>query len=214
MILLHPHAIGNLMVEPRSKAAKDAGELSETAKSYCLKLAKQHVYDFKTSLEKQKVIQKGLQCEQDCIDLINMVTNNFFVKNTLRIETDLFSGECDILDDDGVWDAKSAWSLETFPVLPEEAHSPLYEWQGRAYMHIYDRQHFTLAYGLVSTPDELCKYEDYRLHQVEHIDPAMRVTLWRCTRDMEKEALMLEKSRRAQVYIEQLIADIKDAHKF
>lgn len=239
MILLHPHAIGNLMGEARS-IPKDAPEhilkinrrkkrtdedqaildayrssiLSETAKSYCLKLAKQHVYEYTTTLEKQKVIQKGLQCEDDSIELLNIVTNHFFSKNAQRVTTELLSGEADIVEDDGIWDVKSAWSLDTFPVLPEDAHSDLYEWQGRAYMHLYDKQHFTLAYCLVSTPDALCQWEDYRLHQVEHIPPEMRVTLWHCTRDLEKEALMLGKCRRAQVYIEQLIAEIKAAHNY
>ena len=213
MIILHPHAIGNLMGEPRSKAAKEAGELSETAKTYCIKLAKEHVYSYRDSI-KGNQIEKGLQCEQDSIDLLNIVTNSFYTKNSERITTDLLSGEADIVDEDGIIDIKTAWSLATFPALPEQAHSDIYEWQGRAYLHLYDKQRFTLAYCLVSTPDELCKYEDYRLHQVEHIEPAMRVTLWHCTRDMEKEALMLEKCRRAQVYIEQLIADIKAAHQF
>lgn len=213
MIKLRPHAVGNLMTEPRSKAAKEAGELSETAKAYCLKLAKESVYSYRDSLS-SKPIEKGLACEQDSLDLLNIVTNSFYTKNTQRVETDLMSGEADIVDDDCIIDLKTAWSLATFPVLPDQAHSDLYEHQLRAYMHLYDKQHATLAYCLVSTPDELCKYEDYRLHQVEHIPPAMRVTLWHCTRDLEKEALMLEKCRRAQVYIEQLIAEIKAAHNY
>lgn len=213
MIKLRAHAIGHIMTEPRSKAAKDAGELSETAKSYCLELAKQHVYNYEVELDKVKVLQKGLQVEQDSIDLFNIVTGSFCVKNTQRFSTDLLTGEPDIITEDCITDIKSAWSLATFPVLPDQAHSDLYEYQLRAYMHLADKPHATLAYCLVSTPEELCRYEDYRLHFVDEIPPEMRVTLVHYTRDMELEQKMLARAARAQAYTLELIEKIKAAHQ-
>jgi len=213
MIKLRPHAIGNLMNEPRSKSAKDAGEMSETAKTYCTKLAKESIYGYRDSI-KSKAIDKGLQCENDSIDLLNIVTGNFYSKNELRVETDLLSGEADIIDSDCVIDIKTAWSLSTFPVLPEDARSDIYEYQLRAYMHLYDKSHATLAYCLVSTPESLCAYEDFSLHLVDHIPHGMRVTLWHCKRDLEIEERMLDKCRKAQAYIIEQIKRIKDAHNF
>jgi len=37
-VKIHCSSLGHLFVEPKTKAAKDAGELSETAKSHLLKV--------------------------------------------------------------------------------------------------------------------------------------------------------------------------------
>ena len=229
MILIHPSSIGKIMTETKSidpdlltgelleiskKKVKTEEDkkilqplkdmtLSETAKSYLKMIAKQVMYDFYLEVD-VKYMRKGLACEGQSIELLNSVLFKNYTKNSVRIETDLLSGECDILHNDHIRDIKTAWSLATFPCIKEDAHDNDYEYQGRAYMHLYDRPVFHLDYCLVSTPDDLCKYEQKELHYVDHIDPRLRVTTVTYERDLEIERKMLVKCKQAQLYVEKI----------
>lgn len=212
MILIHPSSIGKIMTEPKPEAKKRGEVLSEGAKTYLKLLAKQLMYGFEVEID-VKVLRKGIACEQDSINLLNAVYFKNYVKNDVRIETDLMSGECDILRPGYIRDIKTSWSMATFPAVREDAHDKDYEYQGRAYMHLYDRPLFHLDYCLVSTPEDLCRYEQQELHQVDHIDPRLRVTTISYERDMEIEERMLEKCRAAQKYVEEITWRIAEEHE-
>lgn len=209
--LLHPSSIGLIMTEPKLKS--EAGGLSQGAKTYLNKIAKELAYGFREQIS-SKPMQKGTICEDESIALFNRVFFTQYTKHVGRIKTDLLSGEADIVGDDLIIDIKTAWSLATFPATPEDAHSDLYEWQGRAYLHLYNKPRFELAYCLVDSPEDLCQWEQAELHLVSHIPENMRVTIWRCDRDMEKEERMLDKCRKAQQYITEQVARIQAAHQF
>ncbi len=196
------------MTKPRSKSE----ELSETAKSYIKSLAKQHFYGYDIELN-NKYISKGLIQEQDSINLINAVRFTDYKKHTGRVETDLMSGECDILLDDLIIDVKTSWSMETFPATKEDAEDSAYEWQGRGYMHLYDRDSFEVIHCMVSTDpkDEfnlLSPWDNLSLHRVDHIDPAKRITVVRYQRDLELELDMLTKLRYASEYYAQVMNEL------
>lgn len=198
-ILIHPSSISKIMPD-----AKGKGEiLSVGAKTYLKGIAREIMYGFSQELD-VKYTRKGLACEVDSIALLNTVYFKNYVKNEKRIETDLMSGECDILQPGYVRDTKTAWSLATFPCIQEDAHDKDYEWQLRGYMHLYDKPVAYLDFCMVTTPEDLRKYEQAELHEVDHIDPRLRVTTVMYERDMELEAKMLEKCRAAQIYIEQI----------
>lgn len=212
-MLIHPHALGNIMGEPTA-AAKKAGEvLSQGAKTYLRKLAKESVYGYRAKID-NKYIKKGLAVEDQSIELYNSVFFTDYTKNSVRIETDILSGECDILDDDLVIDIKSSWSLDTFPSTPEDAHDDGYEWQLRAYLMLYDKPYAELAFCLVSTPDDLIGYEDPELHYVDHIPAHMRITKVRYERDAEKEQKIIDRCKAAQVYFDEQVERIKQAHNY
>lgn len=213
MYLIHPSSIGKIMTEPTAAAIKAGEVLSAGAKTYLKNIARQISYDFEPNLD-VKYVNKGIQCEQESIDLLNRLYFKKYAKNQTRIETDLLSGECDILADTYIRDIKTSWSLETFPVLIEDAKDSMYEWQGRAYMHLYNRDTFYLDYCMVTTPEELRKYEPVNLHEVDHIPEEMRVTTVVYQRDMELEKKMLEKCRVAQLYIEQIKKQILIDHNY
>lgn len=203
-----PSSIGKLMTKPRSKSE----ELSETAKSYIKSLAKQHFYGYDIELN-NKYISKGLIQEQDSINLINAVRFTDYKKHTGRVETELMSGECDILLDDLIIDVKTSWSIETFPATKEDAEDSAYEWQGRGYMHLYDRDSFEVIHCMVSTDpkDEfnlLSPWDNLSLHRVDHIDPAKRITVVRYQRDLELELDMLTKLRYASEYYAQVMNEL------
>jgi hypothetical protein len=124
------------------------------------------------------------------------------------------TGECDILGEDCVIDIKSSYSLDTFPATADDGENQQYYWQGQMYMYLYDKPRYEVAYCMVSTPDDLCKYEQSELHLVDHIPEHMRVTIWRFDRNDDDINKMIDKCKKAQEYILQQIERIKAAHNF
>ena len=211
--LIRASFVGKIMAEPKLKADKEAGNLSEGAKTALNKLAKEIVYGYRPELNTKPVL-KGLQVEQDSIDLFNRVFFTFHEKNTERKSTDCMTGECDILGEDVIIDIKSSYSLDTFPATPDDGENDQYYWQGVMYMHLYDKPRYEVAYCMVDTPDDLCRYEQPELHLVSHIPENMRVTVWRFDRNAEDEAKLIEKCKKAQQYIIEQVARIQAAHQF
>ena len=79
-------------------------------------------------------------------------------------------------------------------------------------MILWDKPKFELAFCLVSTPEELCKFEDPDLHYVDLIDPRLRVTTVSYDRDEEKDKLIEIKCKAAQNQVEQYIELITKEH--
>ena len=194
-------SLGKLMTSSRTKGEA----LSQTAKSYIIQLAKENFYGYRTELN-NKYVLKGLEQEQDSIDLLNAVRFEKYVKNQERASNEYLTGCCDIITDDLILDLKTSWSLDTFPATSYELKDLNdYEWQGRAYMYLYDRPTFELCYVMVSThPEFLSQYDPMDIHEVDHIDPAKRITSIRFERDKELEIRMEEKLLAASLFYEEV----------
>ena len=200
-------SLGKLMTSSRTK-----GEvLSQTAKSYIIQLAKENFYGYRTELN-NKYVLKGLEQEQDSIDLLNAVRFENYVKNQERVTNEYLTGCCDIITEDLILDLKTSWSLDTFPATSYELKDLNdYEWQGRAYMYLYDRPTFELCYVMVSThPEFLSQYDPMDMHEVDHIDPAKRITSIRFERDKELEIQMQEKLLAASLFYEQVYNELQE----
>jgi len=204
MIKIHPSSLSKIMTMAKGKT-NGPEVLSVGALTHCYDLAKQFVYNYYPEIN-SKYLDKGNLCENDSIALYNSVYGTNHRKNETRKENEYLSGECDIEDNDIIVDIKTSWSLVQFPALPHQAHDPDYEWQGRAYMILWDKPKFRLSFCLVSTPEDLIKYEDENLHYVDLIDPRLRVTSVDYERDEDKDKLIEIKCRAAQaqaeIYIE------------
>ena len=192
-------------------------ELTEGAKTYLRGLAKEFAYGF-CEVITSKYMDKGIQCEDDSIALYNNVFFTNHIKNTVRKNNDWITGECDILvPSKKVIDIKSAWSLATFPCTTDEvaaiAKKSGYDWQGRAYMMLEDVGEFECAYCMVSTPEELVRYEQIELHEVDHINPALRVTRCFIERDLTMESKIKIKVEAAREYLANVTAQISLDHK-
>lgn len=187
--------------------------LSAGAKTYLGKLAKQFVYSYNKVVE-TKYMDKGLACEDEAIDMINRLRFESYTKNTERREDEFLTGECDIyVPGVKTIDTKVSWDLDTFPALSEDCHDSLYEWQGRAYMRLWDVPEHEVCFVMLNTPDELIRYEQRELHEVEHIDPALRLTSITYQRDAALEEKMVNKCRVAQKYLLSTVARINLEHK-
>jgi hypothetical protein len=199
--------LGKLMTSSRSKG----DVLSQTAKSYIIQKAKEDFYGYKNELT-NKYVLKGIEQEQDSIDLLNLVRVENWVKNDKRVENEWISGCCDIITEFSIIDIKSSWSLDTFPATTYELNDlSQYEWQGRAYMWLYDMPTFELCYVMVSThPELLSQYDPYDIHEVDHIDPAKRITSITFERDKELEIQMQEKLLAASLFYEEVYNQLEE----
>jgi hypothetical protein len=231
MIRFHPHCVGLLMTDAQSidmsllpaelapvaaKARKTDAEkellapykemsLSAGAKTFLKSLAKEYVFSYH-KVVKTKYMDKGLALEDAAIQFLNNQRFTNYRKNTERRVSEYLTGECDIyVPAMKTIDIKVSWDVDTFPGLSEDAHDTLYEWQGRAYMKLWDVPQHEVVHVLLDTPDELIKWEQRDLHEVSHIDPALRITSITYDRDLDLERRLDDKCKVARAYLMQLV---------
>jgi len=202
-------ALGEIMTDPKSKDEA----LSVGAKTCIEKLAKQLVYGYDEEVS-SKYTDKGLMVEDKSIELYNSVFFTDHVKNAERKTNDWITGECDIATPRGIIDIKSSWSLSTFPATAAAGKDKGYEWQGRAYMWLWDMDEFEIAYCLVNTPEELIGYERPELHIVDHINPELRITVVKYTRDKALEDKIKQRVDDANRYMDLMVKQIATEHSF
>ena len=205
--LFRASSLADIMTDPKGKDEI----LSVGAKSAVTKMAKEFIYGY-TETVSSKYMEKGIRVEDASIKLLNSVLFTGFVKNEERRNNEWITGEADIVGGDRIIDIKSSWSLGTFPVLASEGADKKYEWQGRAYMMLWDKPKFEIAYCMVSTPDDLIGYEQKSMHQVDAIDRALRVTFVTYERDLALEEKIKFKVDAARAYLEQTIEQITKEH--
>jgi len=136
-------------------------ELSEGAKTYIKEVWLENEKGFKEEVTDKK-LRKGLQAEEDAINLISFVDNVMYLKNEKRAFLNHLTGECDVLhhnkdiDAKIIDDTKCSWNPRTFM---SSGLTTLYEWQGRAYLHLYDADIFRLRHCLVDCPPDVLQEE-------------------------------------------------------
>lgn len=210
MIRFRASAIAEIMADGKGE------ELSVGAKTYLKALAKEFIYGY-SEVVTSKYMDKGTRCEQDAIDLYNHVFFTDYKKNEERRTNEWFTGEPDIIiPSSKIIDIKNAWSLATFPATVDDVHAISkksgYDFQGRVYMHLFDVPEFEVAYCMVSTPEDLRKWEQAELHEVDHIDPNLRVTRAAFQRDDAIERKMIIKVEAAREYLQDAIERILNDH--
>ena len=192
---------GELTRLKRKRDNPPAFDLSEGAKTHIRNIVKGIVYAFRKNVS-SAAMEKGNVCEDDSIELYNYVHFTKYKKNEISKDNDFIKGTCDVwVKGIKIQDYKTSKHKATFPVLPDEIDIGPYEWQGRGYMMLYDEDKFELIYCLVQTPDELIPdWEDYELHDVEDIEPELRITMIKFERCKEKEELIKHKVAEARKY--------------
>lgn len=203
------------------KAKRDAPpQLSDTAKRYIEKMWLFNKKGYYQEL-KNKQVMKGLLNENDGLELVSEVEGEFYLKNKDRVTIGNITGECDVnVVKNGkriIKDIKSSWNPETFMAGD---FNTIYEWQGRAYMHLYDADEFHLHYTLTDCPPHIFEDEVWKLKnrygiidiEEESVKPLFdqlrrnlifsdnpaytkeeRVKTFTITRDLEKEKALLAK---------------------
>ena len=208
MIKIRASALGDIMTDAKEKN----DPLSKGAKTVLEKMAKEFVYGYKEVIS-GKYMDKGIIVEDQSIALYNSVFFTDYKKNTERKTNDWVTGECDIyVPGKKIIDIKSSWSLPTFPATWESGVDKGYEWQGRAYLMLWNVDIFEVAYCMVNTPDELIKFEQEEIHYVDHIDEALRITIVPYERDKILEEKIKFKVEAARAYLTRIIEQIQEQH--
>jgi hypothetical protein len=154
-LLIRASQLGLLMTEPKTKADKEAGLLSETAKTMVESIWLYNKYGYKESVVTDEMM-KGLICEQDSMALVQEVLGGEFrVKNDERKQNDYVIGSADtpLKKEDVIEDLKSSYNLRTF-FNAKYKQGDVYWWQGQAYMWLWGKKKYRLIYCLVPTPEE------------------------------------------------------------
>lgn len=197
-MIFRASSVGKLM------ASADKNSLPTGAMTELDKMISQRLINWEDNLDFY-TMKKGRECENDSIDLYNELNGAFYIKNAERTTKGNLTGECDLIDhsESLVIDIKTAYSKKTYPLVLRI--SPLYEWQLRAYMHLYDVNNAELAYCLVNTPPELITFKDpEHWHIVDDVPMNLRVSTLRIERDLEKEQQLLNRLALCSQYIEEV----------
>lgn len=213
-VLFRCSSLGKLMTNPTAAAAKAGESLSVGAKTYIRQLVAQDVFgvDFEVS---SKQMEKGVLVEDDSIQLLNRVRGLQLTKNTEHRTNGHIYGSCDLYDAERQrgHDVKSSWSFATFPITEGDCIDPLYEWQMRGYMWLWDADEWEVNYCLVDTPEHLTTYEPATMHFVSHVPEHQRLTTWTIKRDKSAEDAIAEKVIAAREYFASVVAEFDASHK-
>ena len=157
-----------LMTEPKLKADKEAGNLSETTKTYLDELWLQNNYGFKEPVYTVEIM-KGLLCEQNSIALVQKVLRGSFrIKNTQHFENEFIKGTPDIILKKYIEDVKTSFTIKTF--FNAELEKPYY-WQAQCYMALTGKTRYRLIFCLTDTPREIIASEKLRFFYKFGSDP-------------------------------------------
>ncbi len=171
---------GNLLTEPVTKAAKEAGELSVTCQKELIKIYNLWVYGRKKDIT-TKQMDKGIQAEPDSIILLSKVEGKLFFKNEEPLENEWFTGHPDVFIGDHiqnaeeVHDIKSSWELDSFMPKLIETPDKGYEAQLNVYYSLTGAQGGSIAYCLVSAPTNIVESEKkallFRMNVISEYSP-------------------------------------------
>jgi hypothetical protein len=204
-ILIRCSSIGYLMTEPKEKAAKDAGELSKTAKTHLKSVYIQEKYGRQKDVV-TKQMQKGIEVEEDSITLLSRVQKKMLYKNEERLYNDYITGLPDIFEGESIryatsiTDIKSSYDLFTFMANVGEPLDSNYYYQLQGYMALSGATKAYIAYCLVNTPDHIINGEKYRLlksmdvisdESPEYIKEALKIEKNMTFDDIPKEERVL-----------------------
>ncbi len=159
MIKIRCSSLGKIMTDPKLKTDKEAGNLSETAKTYIEELFLYKNYGYREIVQTDEM-KKGNLCEVDSMILVQQVLKgDLRTRYKKNIENDYITGTPDIVLSDCVEDIKTSWNLRTFfnaePDKLYTAPDKLYTAQGQGYMELTGKKKFRLIYCLVPTPPEI-----------------------------------------------------------
>ncbi|HDR1409406.1 TPA: translocation protein TolB precursor [Pasteurella multocida] len=204
-----------LIGEPKTKADKEAGKITETAKSAVREIVKFDLFGYE-SFEGNKYTQKGNNLEDQAIKLSGLRRGLPLKKNTERRENDLITGECDVYIPSRrlIIDTKCSWDIGSHPFFIDEAEDKAkkagYDIQMQGYMWLWDCEEAQIDFVLLPTPLDLIKsYENAEkfVDLVEQIPQQKRITTVVIKRDEKIIERIKERIPKAQEYYLKLIEE-------
>lgn len=209
-------SLHKIIGEPKSKADKEAGKLTDTAKSAVREMAKFDLFGY-NAFEGNKYTQKGNDLEEQAIKLSGFTRGLALKKNTERRENDYISGECDIYVPSRklIIDTKCSWDIGSHPFFADEAEEKAkkagYDIQMQGYMWLWDCDQAQIDFVLFPTPLNLISTYDNDvklIDLVEQIPQTKRITTVTIQRNDELIEKIKERVSAAQKYYDQLILEM------
>lgn len=141
-----------------SRGSKDIGD---TAQAYL-----DEIFIFETEGRTKpeiynKYCNKGIIKEETSIQLLSILKDKPYSKNSTYISNSFICGTPDIIDADMIIDTKTCWDRFTFQKKKRELgkDKPDYYAQMQGYMELTNTNTAIIAYCLVDTPEEILKEE-------------------------------------------------------
>lgn len=221
MILFRCSGLSKLMCEPRDAAAKKAGELGQTAKSFIEEMWLRDKFGYYEEVQTDEM-KKGSLCEQDSMELVQKVCGGEFrTAYGKQLANDYIKGTPDIVLSTHLEDIKTSWSLKTF--FNAEL-LPAYYAQGQGYMELTGLRKYKVIYCLVPTPANLLNNEYKRIewryeNDFDNPDFQKAVTQFgrnnECIHDIpEKQRVKIFEFEYDAGFIEKLYSQIEKARKY
>jgi hypothetical protein len=144
------------MVSPQKKLAREAGELSETTKTYLKDIYIKEVFGREKPDVFSGALLKGTMVESDSMDVVKNATGVTYFKNNKHFENEFIKGTPDIVtSEDLVIDIKSNWDMWTFSAVDEKKARSDYFYQILGYMWLTGKSTGELIFCLTNTPEEI-----------------------------------------------------------
>jgi hypothetical protein len=162
--LIHCSSLSKITTEPRNKADKDAGELSETAKTHLIEIYALEKYNFKKDIS-NKYTEKGNFCEPEGLSMISEFTGLTIEKNEETFFNEYFVGTPDALVEEKqiIFDNKAAWDWLTLLKNIEDGINGDYLSQMNGYLKLKGWRSGYIAHTLIDTPEHIRLAEKYAL---------------------------------------------------
>lgn len=209
-------SLHKIIGEPKSKADKEAGKLTDTAKSAIREIVKFDLFGYQ-AFEGNKYTKKGNELEEQAIKLSGFTRGLALKKNTERRENEFISGECDIYVPTRklIIDTKCSWDIGSHPFFRDEAEEKAkkagYDIQMQGYMWLWECEQAQIDFVLFPTPIELLSaYDDNEryIDLVEQIPQTQRITTVTIQRDESIINKIKERVSVAQRYYQELIKEM------
>lgn len=138
--------------------------LSDGVKTELSNIFVEAMYNRRDDVE-SKYLTKGLKLEEDAITQYSLLTGKYYEKNTERKSNGFLTGEIDFKDEEApmTLDTKVSWQIFQFQRSKVAPLIPLYVWQARGYMWLWNMPKARVIHALLNTPEHLIVREEKKL---------------------------------------------------
>ena len=211
-----------LFTEPQSKAAKEAGELSETAKKHLYEVYIEAKWGRSEDIL-TKEMEKGRLCQDEIMEILSFMEDTTYVRNNERKSNEWVTGEADIVSAI-ITDIKASWKPSTFIPYLMGPIPAVYAYQNQGYMWLWDKPAARTVWGLVDCPEEILKKERQKLLYQMNVATEDATEYKEAVKQMEfqltfkdiplSQRLIIKKSVRDEEIISQIPEKVRRARKF
>lgn len=200
----------------------DAPNLSQICIKFLEDWVNGHVYQRRIEVV-TKYTYKGNAVEEDAIAYASgyIPEMGLSSKNEEHFENEFFKGTPDVIGEDYVFDPKSSWSHDTFPLYAAEIPETDYDWQVLGYMDLTGKTQGRVVFVLMSMPEEIIEKEarwklgaEYtreqylefaRNYQYDDLPAYLRIKEYEIAYDPDKIEAVKKRVQECRDYIENTI---------